>query len=465
MKKFVTAIGLIAVLGVMVYLIWPKNHINKESLEPLHVYGNGTAGDFDNPAFRTKYPEQAWEGNDTTGYESAKDMALHMMTRDQAFDLYAIAYGSGGFHFLRDKGYCMPLTNEDIQTQVSRMHSFIKDAVTSEGQIYGVPIGVAITGLGYHAKNCEAVGITKDKLPRDYLAFFDIIDWWIAEGADKYPDYTLFEEIDDGRTFLLGTIVNAYIDYCQYTNTPLRFDTPVFRVLADRVDAIDTGLLNAQIKGVSSDMDYHPVSLFRVNQAYHDLESVKDRPNELPLMLSVVPGEPPRVAADLRLFIVNPTSTRKEAAIRYIDCFLQGLDQEKSILLFGGEHEPVTNELFLEEKEELESIYMEINESLESIPPHEYLDLMERKRLVEEQLERIDQNQWRISPETITAYQQFTDALFVRDQNILERNSTDGTLEIDSLIRRYSNKEITQEAFLNAADRLILFIETEDKGT
>lgn len=344
-------------------------------------------------------------------------------------------------------------------------YPFIQDAVITDGHIYGVPISVSITGLGYHEKNCEAVGITKDKLPRDYMEWFDIIDWWIAQGCDEYPDFVLFEEIADGRTFLVGTVISAYIDYCQYTNTPLRFDTPVFRSLADRVDAIDADALNAQIKRDDYGMEYNPVSLFRGNQAYHDLECMGYYPDEKPLLLSVIQGGEPHVAADVRLFIVNPASSRSEAAVRYIACFLQGLPQEIDILLFSGNHDPVINENFAQEKSEFEEIYNETKESLKTCSPDERLDLTERLQLVEGELANMDQYQWHISPETISAYQQLTEALFVRDQNILERNSSDGTLEIKSLVQRYINREMTLDMFIRSADEMILFIEAEDGET
>jgi hypothetical protein len=91
------------------------------------------------------------------------------------------------------------------------------------------------------------------------------------------------------------------------------FNTPVFRSLADRVDAIDADALNAQIKRDDYGMEYNPVSLLRVNQAYHDLECMGYYPDEKPLLLSVIQGGEPHVAADVRLFIVNPASSRSEA--------------------------------------------------------------------------------------------------------------------------------------------------------
>lgn len=455
---------LIVAFCVAAYLLFPKGTGNGESAGTLHVYGNETAGDFTNPVFRQRHPGIPWEGNDTTGFASAIDMAQHMMTQDRSFDLYAISYGSGGFRLLRDKHYCMGIADDAIRAQISRMHPFIRDAVISDGQIHGVPISVSITGLGYHVKNCEAVGITEDKLPRDYMAWFDLIDWWLAKGHEEHPEYKLFEDIEDGRTFLIGTIVSAYIDYCQYTNMPLRFDTPVFRRLADRVDALDAELLNAQIKRADHEMEYRPVSLFRVNQAYHDLQGARDLPDEKPLLLSLVPGEQPRIAADLRLFIVNPASARADTAIRYMACFLEGLPQERQMLLFGGDHEPVVNHSFAQEQGELEQIHGEIQASLETCSPDERLELTERLRLVEEQLANADQNKWVISPDTIAAYQQLAGSLFVRDQNILERNASDGTLEIQSLVRRYVHRELTLDMFIRAADERILFIKAEDGG-
>ncbi len=134
MIKKATVIAL-TILCVGVSLAFPGLAQADDAAGTLYIYGKEGAGDFTNPVFGEKYPALAWEGNDTTGYDSAVEMALHMMTQDGAFDLYAISYASGGFHFLRDKGYCMEIDDPEISAQIGRMYPFLQDAVTKDGQI------------------------------------------------------------------------------------------------------------------------------------------------------------------------------------------------------------------------------------------------------------------------------------------------------------------------------------------
>jgi hypothetical protein len=89
------------------------------------------------------------------------------------------------------------------------------------------------------------------------------------------------------------------------------------------------------------------------------------------------------------------------------------------------------------------------------------IDHDERERLLyenEKERQLIEASRWYISREQIDLYFQLTKKMAVRCQNILERNSANGTLEIQNDINRYGKGEISSNQFLRSANQVLQMI-------
>ncbi|MEG0493727.1 MAG: hypothetical protein RR696_11045, partial [Clostridia bacterium] len=62
----------------------------------------------------------------------------------------------------------------------------------------------------------------------------------------------------------------------------------------------------------------------------------------------------------------------------------------------------------------------------------------------------------------IAAYQSMADRMCVRKQNILERNSTEGVLEIRARTLQYIARTISLKEFVSDVDRIVYMIHAED---
>ena len=77
-------------------------------------------------------------------------------------------------------------------------------------------------------------------------------------------------------------------------------------------------------------------------------------------------------------------------------------------------------------------------------------------------VEQIENNRWYVTKDNIRAYKDMVPYMFVREQNIMERNFTDGQLEIRDTITQYARREITLENFIKKANDVVFMIEAED---
>ncbi len=428
----------------------------------LYVYGKGIAGDFDNPILELKYPEIVWEGNDVTGFDSARDMAFEIQTGNQEFDLFAIGYANGGFDFLAQKGFCLDLSeSEALLNQVKRMHPYLQDAVFREGKLFGIPISVDASGWEYDVENCKSVGLDADKIPKTYDELFDLLEWWLDEGYDLNPEYAFFLDATQSRERLVNSIVYRYVEYCQQKQIPLRFDNELFYHVMRRLDQIDTDLLDEQISAHTDGLAYGDNALFKTQRNYLDFYMQHGKESK-PMPLSF-DDEQADISAEIRLFIINPQSTHIPEAIQYLLCFLDGLDAEEKIILFRDYEEPIENPNYEAEMKEAQAFLSAAQSRLALCDNDaQAAQIMEDIDMLKRGVEQIENNRWYVTKDNIRAYKDMVPYMFVREQNIMERNFTDGQLEIRDTITQYARREITLENFIKKANDVVFMIEAED---
>lgn len=161
------------------------------------------------------------------------------------------------------------------------------------------------------------------------------------------------------------------------------------------------------------------------------------------------------IIADIYCFALNPNTSRPEMAATYISTFMENMDEEERIMLFCDESvQPIENPEYADD--------IEYNSMIrQGLLDNTRIDHDERERLLyenEKERQLIEASRWYISREQIDLYFQLTKKMAVRCQNILERNSANGTLEIQNDINRYGKGEISSNQFLRSANQVLQMI-------
>ena len=307
----------------------------------LRVYGKGGAGDWDNPRFAALYPDVRWEGGDELGVYDVSDLVTVLLTRE-AYDLYAVPYANCHFEAVMDKGFALDLSGDAAVAEASgRWYPFIRDALTEENAVYGVPVAV---GCDQWCYSLDAWDVVREQfpveVPQDYHEFIMFVDWWIKEGQYEFPEITLVRGTLDAQLTLTSRLTELLLDLVWRDGAPEYLLDPGVLAVFQALQEVPFASLQAP---VASDGGEGCLALFSVAQDWADLTQYPDEPAFLPLPLAISDGLPLAVPVELRVFFVNPGSAMREEAVAYVACFLEGQDERYAIAAYDGPHPPVEN--------------------------------------------------------------------------------------------------------------------------
>ncbi|MEG1891420.1 MAG: hypothetical protein RR301_08380 [Clostridia bacterium] len=444
---------LLVILALCLCLDFPQSIAYAES-KLLHIYGKEASGDFENDYLRQSNVDFRWYGVDVANDNSAQSMAFQIQTNNDCFDLYEVGYAYCGLETLQSKGFCYNMSvYQSLIDIVDDMYPYLSEAVHKDGELFAMPISVSTSGWAYSKQVLESVGLDTQNLPTTYEDFLCLIDWWIKEGYAQNEDYSLFLGVESSRSYLINTVINSYINYCTTYGVPIDMTDPVIYSILSKIDEIDTDELDRQINEASLYQSASSKALFLLNYNYSDLSS--DRNAVIVPIHFGMAEEDIFYLVDINCFAINPNSDNIDMASEYIRTFYMNMDAEERISLFSDssivsvENPNYRNEI-QENEQQRESVTMQY--ASDSVLLEDALhELDEGKKLIEE-------NRWLITEEEVLSYRHFTERLKVRKQNILERNSSSGTLEIVGLISQYSSRTITLEQFAQKSNQVISMI-------
>lgn len=424
----------------------------------LYVFGKGGAGDFDNNYLAQLDPDFHWSGIDVSGNNSAQSMALQMQTQNDCFDLYAVGYAYCGLETLREKGFCLDLSPyPELVEIIKRMHPYIRDAVYEGDTLFAMPISVSVSGWAYDRRIADAMGLEADDMPTTYASFIEFADWWVREGAELYPEYCLYLGPSDTRRHLISTVIDDYIHFCTLHQLDIDFTRPILTDVLRGIDALDTDALDELIRYTTYGIDYAPSGLFQPSYNYSNLSDMNAEAC-VPLHLGFDETDT-LFPADLYCFAVNPATANADMAVRYMATFYKNMDMDKRISLFADDSVfPVE---YPDYQQALEANAQAIA-ALRAKEDAEDFDAAETLEQLELERASIEASRWLITPGQLADYQRLTSSIAVRPQSLLERNSTDGTLEIQSLIAQYADRRLTLEPFVSQANQIVRMILEEE---
>ena len=422
--------------------------------EILYIFGKEGAGDFENEYLRRNDPDFEWTGVEAAeGNNDAKYLAMQMQTKNDCFDVYAAGYAYCGLTRLNEKGFCMDLSCFPELAEISgKYHPFIQQAIRSEGKLFAIPIGISVSGWGYNRYIAEEMGL-QESMPSTYSELFSMLAWWLEEGSDLYPEYELLVGPESFKTALCSKVIHDYVNYCTLAGIKMDFEDEIITKLIRELDELDTDELDRREAMAADGIAYNKPSLLIMDCNYADLNG-NGTAGLVPLKIGVTEDDTV-IIADIYCFALNPNTSRPEMAATYISTFMENMDEEERIMLFCDESvQPIENPEYADD--------IEYNSMIrQGLLDNTRIDHDERERLLyenEKERQLIEASRWYISREQIDLYFQLTKKMAVRCQNILERNSANGTLEIQKDINRYGKGEISSNQFLRSANQVLQMI-------
>ncbi len=407
---------------------------------------------------------------DNNYYSSMETINQAMVSGDNAVDVFAVNITYNVFETLMKKGYCADLSGYTALTDaVSRMYPVFQNQVMKDGKLYAIPYSpYGNSGWFYDPEVMNAVGLTEDDLPTNYVELCEFITRWNDEFVDDYPEYWVTEGLaSDGlkADMLSTTMLSAYIDYCNYEGKDITFDTPVFREMMQAWEGIECDQIDKQLADDEANDNYRSALLTRFYTTVGDFSWMggnNEYAKYLPITLTADTDE--TFTTSMTVLFINPNSTHLEAAVNLLACTVEAYDNATKYTLFSDMTEPVRNSYYDQMVSNEQEYLNSLKKQLETADAADKQYLEESIKSEEEYLEKtLPRYEFDISAEAIQYYQENVVPKICIQKPSFVTSSSDSNSELTNLVSRYRGGQITLDQFIREADNKMRMMRMEDE--
>ena len=417
----------------------------------LRIFGE--FGSDAHKSFAKNYPDIPTEvASDYTSDIEA--IANAMVSTNDAYDVLLMIMSYMPVEKLIAKGYCTDLSAyPEITQRVAKLDKRFVDGVTVDGKLYGVPVSSTAFTYGVDMEQWEALGLTEADLPTNLIDFYDFLANYAADYGEDNPDLRLFNMGGDNlKTLLFSIMLDNYITYCQsMLDGKTEFDTDMCREILTAFESIDFKELADSNDADAASYTNKP-SLFNVYMPLTTFSSQYD--TITPLILSLTPDTEPVLGANLSVLVINPKSTRKDDAVKYLCNYLDNLDDSSAIVLNPEDNEPRKAKNYDSDVKEVNDAIARQQALLDAADDSHKAGIQDKITQLQAQLKELENHQYSVTAEQIQRFRDIVSPrLVVCQQSVLYSADKDGQNELNTLIMQYLSGAQTQDQFLKEMDK------------
>ncbi|NLO85439.1 MAG: carbohydrate ABC transporter substrate-binding protein [Clostridiales bacterium] len=350
-------------------------------------------------AYSQKHPDQGIAISALTCADF-QQIANALINGDDSLDVIMLDTQVNPITRVIDKGYAADLSGyPEITDIVMQMDPVITDVLMRDGTLYGIPIDVQGSGLGYRTAALKRLGLSPDDLPKTYLEFLAFAANYQMDYEDKADSINLFAE-EDVENLLFRELLDNYIAVQARAGEEIRFDTLLFRKLIAAFEAIDfAGFVpHSQNSGENA--------LFTLDTPYWDAEKFSDQAYSVPMILPLDVGVSPLLDLRVTIMFINPHTKRMEQAAEYLASYVQNYLAFESYAFFPDDNEPLINASVAAHIGRLEDDIARIELQLETAEEADKAKLRYDMADAKETIDIVDDGLWSVSEEMIRTYRE-----------------------------------------------------------
>ena len=350
--------------------------------------------------------EQGIEVEVSSRYLSYGELSQAMLTGSDEFDVYVTSLNWPDYDALYDKGYLVPLEDEELKAWAARVYPGMAEAFTRDGDLVAIPVEIDIEGMTYNPRVTQALGISE--LPTTMREFFHLL---AQLSHSDLGDYFVLDPYEPNlkKTMLYWFLGKALFASQQLEDTRGFFNTPEMRATLEEFEQID---FDAFPQGWEDGDDYTKDVLFSSNilncDWYYWYQGVYHS-DAIVMPLSVQPGQPGFLYASMYVAIINPHTRHPQAARLLLKALWADLPETMQANLLADWDTPI------------------LDENQEEGKPPKYL----------------------VSPEDLAVYQSYAPLVRIDHDDGLGFDGEDLLVDLAS---RYLAGNLTAEEFLDTLD-------------
>lgn len=285
--------------------------------------------------------EQGIEVEVSSRYLSYGELSQAMLTGSDEFDVYVTPLSWPDYDALYDKGYLVPLEDEELKAWAARVYPGMAEAFTRDGDLVAIPVEIDIEGMTYNPRVTQALGISE--LPTTMREFFHLL---AQLSHSDLGDYFVLDPYEPNlkKTMLYWFLGKALFASQQLEDTRGFFNTPEMRATLEEFEQIN---FDAFPQGWEDGDDYTKDVLFSSNilncDWYYWYQGVYHS-DAIVMPLSVQPGQPGFLYASMCVAIINPHSRHPQAARLLLKALWADLPETMQANLLADWDTPILDE-------------------------------------------------------------------------------------------------------------------------
>lgn len=394
-----------------------------------------------------------------SNFESTQDLVQAIMSQDESADIYLLQVMDAGYSALTGKGYAVELTDPALLAAAGRMYPAIKDALSANGKLVGVPSGNGYGGnaLRYNSEVLKKLKLTEDDLPGTWAGLIEFVSRWEERFGTDFPELTPFDEwsMPNLREMLLNMLFFDYLIHMQASGSE-RFDSEALRNTLKALDA-------AGFEGVEGDAPAVATMIFGGESKALFSTGQNGISNwgsqaDVAWPLSFAEGEPPVVGLSLAAYVINPYSKNKDIAEAYLRACAENLPAPARVTFCPDENEPVRPEYYPMYKRDMQREIEKLQKEIDAAAPADKQVYEEQLAAQKKRFEEFEANTWAATPTQIARYRKLAEHLVVPKFFGVSEQNVD---EVKSLFDRYLGRQLPMDQFISAMEQKLRMMKME----
>ena len=362
------------------------------------------------------------------------------------------------------KGYFAPLTDSGaVAGFVATLYPFLQEAGMENGVIYGVPALISTYGPVEGARGAfEETGLEKPESLTDVIGIFE--KWGADKLYEDHPDYLPMEWMGGSyKEQLISMALDLWGHYLTAEKREWTLEDPILRQVLEKIEALDTSDWEVAVDwdNMSEEMEefFERAALITPDMGYESLAGIASY-GVMPL--SLTDDTPPYTHVNVYVLLINARSKNKEAALRYIENYIQALEDTDLATMQKDWNEPITDPMNGKYVADVEEEIERLRKAMAGADAVDVPDLQQQLEGQQEYLARLKANPYRVSPEDLALWKQVMAYGFAERPSMFYTN-LDPSSNLRTLRNQYTDGLISLDQFLSEGQRVIDLILKENQ--
>lgn len=376
-------------------------------------------------------------------HASGEKLTQAMTSRTDACDLYVLSVGEGFLPLLKEKGYGTPFDRETAEALFPQMDDELLSLLLCEEGYIAFPKSAAMRTLCVRREAADAMGISPEELP---AAFEELLSWLTEQEEKAWAEGIPLLDGFSTRRFCFGLLMDLYMAQCEAEGVEPDFQGDDFPRL---VKLLDESFPAGEETDAAPAFGGEPTPPLL---GYADIADPQTfAAGWEPLELSLNEGGPAFFPLQMEVYLINPFSKQKDAALAYVAA-ASALRDAETVALLSQTAPPPTADTETEKelaacREEIVRLEERLMAATEEMRP----ELQAELDGLRERQSWLEQRVWSFSPEDVARVRGYRERCVLRGSSSFTARVAEA---LSPYTRRFGEGGASAEEFLRDVQNL-----------